>query len=286
VQHEHPPEGHRLDAPAGDGPLDLLNSLREAPGQVEQERTLTGNRRWLLLVFAIVPVLAVLAVVALLPSGPDGEPTATTTRPAASTSTAARQEPSAAAAPSPSVSAVGAARQLPPAEASDLLDGAGVDPGGDVAGAWGWSDANGRNLLVTSSAAGSAAGSYDLRVTHVAELDDTARVLRQMREPGVPHCTGGQAGAAGFTPQSVVVRDLDGDGAAEASVGWTYRCGGADARSDVKLTLISNGQKFILRGQGVVGQVGQGGFSPEPAPGSWPELYLSTLTALFHQLYY
>ena len=106
-----------------------------------------------------------------------------------------------------------------------------------------------------------------------------------MREPGVPRCDDGE-GAAGFTSGSVAVRDLDENGIGEVSVGWTFRCGGEDAASDAKLVLLDDGSKYILRGRGVVGRAGSGGFVPDPRPRSWPEEFLDTLTEQFHQLYY
>lgn len=270
-------------------PLDLLGGLRQQDAPPELDRPphrppLSGDRRVLLIGLALIPVLAVLAAVALLPRGPDGE-TATPIRPAAA---GGSPQPAGSAAPDTQDTAdatVGDLQQVPPDRALADLTNAGVQPGGDIAGGWAWDDANGRNLLVTASAAGRVAGSYDLRVTQLAGVGEAARVLRVMREPGVPRCGSG-SGTARFTPGSVTVRDLDRDGIGEVSVGWSFGCSAAGAKTEAKLVLLAGGQKHILRGRGVIGRPGSGGFVPDPAPGSWPEGYLDALTALFHQLYY
>ena len=152
---------------------------------------------------------------------------------------------------------------------------------GDVVGAWRWSDKNGRNLLATTREKSGA--NQTLRVVHVARLDKTPKTLRVMTDPGLPGCRSG-AGATGFTKNSVQVRDLDKDSVAEVLVGWFSRCGGSEAESTVKLALLSNGDKYILRGQGVVGSGGSQ--APEPAAKSWPKAYLKAANAEFKKLYF
>jgi len=82
----------------------------------------------------------------------------------------------------------------------------------------------------------------------------------------------------------VQVRDLDRDGIAEVLVGWFARCGGSGAQTTAKLALLSDGDKYILRGQGVVG--GNGSQAPDPAAKSWPKPYLKAATAEFKTLYF
>ena len=55
---------------------------------------------------------------------------------------------------------------------------------------------------------------------------------------------------------------------------------------EVKLALITNGDKYIIRGKGVVGSHGSGELTPAPRASNWPDGYLKTLTQLFHKLYY
>ena len=95
-----------------------------------------------------------------------------------------------------------------------------------AAGAWGWTDKNGRNLLVTAQ--DKSGDNRTLRVIHVARLDKSPKTLRVMTDPGLPGCRSGP-GAAGFTKNSVRVRDLDKDSVAEILVGWFARCGGSEA---------------------------------------------------------
>jgi hypothetical protein len=152
---------------------------------------------------------------------------------------------------------------------------------GDVVGAWRWSDKNGRNLLATTREKSGA--NQTLRVVHVTRLDKTPKTARVMTDPGLPGCRSG-SGTAGFTKNSVQVRDLDKDSVAEILVGWFARCGGSDAESTVKLALLSNGEKYILRGQGVVGSGGSQ--APEPAAKSWPKPYLKAANAQFKELYF
>ncbi len=154
-------------------------------------------------------------------------------------------------------------------------------PGGSIVEAWGWSDKNGRNLVVTSIA--SAGGDKrTLRVVHIAGLDGKPRTLRVMKDPRLPaDCEG--SGTAGFTPKALIVRDLDGDNLAEVISGWTSRCGGKEARSQIRLALITDGKKYILRGQGVLGTVGT--FTPSPGAARWPDNYLKVLAAQYRKLY-
>jgi hypothetical protein len=173
--------------------------------------------------------------------------------------------------------------QVSSAQAAQLLRKAGQHPGGTIVEAWGWTDRNGQNLVVTSMERKN--GKEDLRVTHVAQLNgDDPKVLRIMRDPGLP--AGCKSGTAGFTPGGTSVRDLNNDGVAEIAVGWSSRCGGASSKSVVKLALITNGDKYIIRGDGVLGHAGDGTTDPAPRASSWPKTYLAQLTAIFRKLYY
>jgi hypothetical protein len=168
-------------------------------------------------------------------------------------------------------------------EAATQLQAAGQNNGGSIVEAWGWDDKNGRNLVVTSTAA-AGANKRTLRVIHIANLDDKPRRLRLMKDPNLPADCGG-AGTAQFTPNSLTVVDLNGDDVAEVISGWSSRCGGKDAQSQIKLALITDGDKYILRGQGVLGQAGADSFTPAPRAKSWPNGYLKALSAEYLRLY-
>jgi hypothetical protein len=172
-------------------------------------------------------------------------------------------------------------KQVSALDAAALLRKAGRGPGGSIVEAWGWNDRNGQNLVVTSVAS-AGSNKRTLRVTHVAGLDGDARTLRVMKDPNLPtNCRG--TGTAAFTPKALVVRDLDSNNVAEVITGWTSRCGGPENRSQIKLALITNGDKYILRGQGVIGQPGT--LVPAPRPARWPDGFLKMLSTQYRTLY-
>jgi hypothetical protein len=202
--------------------------------------------------------------------------------------TKAEPEPGASAQPSPVAAASkltgrtpDGLRQVSALDAAAQLRKAGKGPGGSIVEAWGWDDRNGRNLVVTSVA--SARGNKQtLRVIHIAGLDAEARTLRVMTDPNLPaNCRG--AGTAGFTPKALIVRDLDSNNVAEVITGWTSRCGGRANESQIRLALITDGDKYILRGEGVVGRAGI--FVPAPGDSRWPKGFLEMLGTQYRTLY-
>jgi hypothetical protein len=173
-------------------------------------------------------------------------------------------------------------------EASDALRKAGQTGPGTIVEAWTWKDQNGTNLVVSARIV--RAGQHQsLKVIHLSRLEtDRPRPLRIMTDPDLPDCAAG--GTAEFTKNSLLVRDLNADGIAEIAAGWTSRCEGAKA-SQVRLALITNGDKYIVRGKGVIG--GAGGTSgaggtkvPDPKASAWPPGFNSALDKLFSRLYY
>ncbi len=167
--------------------------------------------------------------------------------------------------------------------AGRLLAKAGQKGGGSVVEGWTWNDKNGSNLVVTTRKT-LTHGHTALTVIHVARLDtDKPDTLRGLREPTLPQCRAG--GTAGFTKNSLLVRDLNQDGVAEIAAGWSSRCG-SQKSSEVKLALITGDKKFIIRGDGVIGGK-SGAATADPSKQSdWPAGYLKALQALFHHLYY
>jgi hypothetical protein len=145
-------------------------------------------------------------------------------------------------------------------------------------------------VLVLSQSQDSRGGrprSMTFMVTHVAHTDQPQPVaLRRMRDPVDIRCPGSGDATTGFTPDSVSVRDIDGDGTAEVSVGWAARCGGEDRPTRVRLAMLSGGKKYILRGTVVVGQGDPTGrLRPDPAVSAWPPQDHDALVELARRLY-
>ena len=251
-----------VEGPPPEGPLAFLTQVN------------LPEPRVLLLGAAGALVVLLIVVVALVSGrGPDADPVASSPKPGSSPAAAEiviqGQAPS-------------GLKQVTPVDATAQLSKLGQGPGGSIVEAWGWTDKNGRNLVVTSIApAGS--NKRTLRVIHVAGLEgDKPRTLRVMRDPNLPaNCR--SAGQAGFTPKSLIVRDLDGNNVAEVISGWSSRCGGKAAESQIRLALITDGDKYILRGQGVIGE--PGAFTPSPRAAQWPDGYLTQVTAQYRKLY-
>lgn len=214
-------------------------------------------------------------------------------------SSAAAASPSESGSPSPSDSAsaeVSEATDVPADDAEKQLEDAGVDVSGDIRLAKSWTDANGGNLLVASRIVtekdGDRVTAATIKVWQVTHTDTDPKVARTMTDPSGDPCdldfdsdvdTG-----AGF------VKDLDGDGIAEASVAWHRSCRGDVGPSLVKVAVLSDGNKYILRGEGYpqgrpddsdldipqasVKQV-------DPAASQWPDGVEDAARDVFTQLY-
>jgi hypothetical protein len=257
------------------GPVDPLD-----PWQEEQPRRLPPLKmpegRVLLLAGAGGLVVLLIVLVALISGSGGGE------KPSDPGAVAARSTVN----PAPVLPGKEPAglKKLTDSEATALLQKAGETSAGTIVEAWSWKDDNGQNLVVTSTTP-ARGGKQTLRVTHVAKLDGNPKTLRVMRDPNLPaDCKG--AGTASFTKNSLLVRDLNRDGTAEVTAGWSSRCGDKGTDSEVKLALITDGDKYIIRGNGVIGKAGSGDTSPDPRAAKWPKNYLKPLTKMFHQLYY
>jgi hypothetical protein len=253
----------------------------EAPGQpLDRPGGLAGRLpqvtlpepRVLLLAAAAALVVLLIVVVALVSGrGKDADqalaPTASPSAGAAANALAGR--------------APDGLKQLSPSDAAAQLRKANRGPGGSIVEAWAWNDKNGRNLVVTSIDA-VGGNRRTLRVVHLADLNGNPRTLRVMTDPNLPtNCQG--TGTAAFTTGALIVRDLDNNNVAEVISGWTSRCGGKENPSQVRLALITNGDKYILRGQGVLGKVGT--FTPAPRASQWPDNYLNLLGKQYRKLY-
>jgi hypothetical protein len=260
------PVGHLRRLPGGRGlPGPVADFVGKLPGRDRLPPAL-ADPRTLVVVGGAVAVLLVVLLVRAVTGGDDPAPPPTAQAAAGQAATGATPQ---------------GLGKVTAAAAEKDLERVGQDAG-DVVGAWGWTDKNGRNLLATTRERRGA--NATLRVVHVARLDKSPKTLRVMTDPDLPGCRGG-SGAAGFTKNSVQVRDLDNDSVSEVLVGWFARCGGSGAESTVKLALLSNGEKYILRGEGVIGGSG-GSQAPEPAAKEWPKPYLKAANEAFKNLYF
>jgi hypothetical protein len=185
------------------------------------------------------------------------------------------------------------------AEAAAALRAVEVAPLGTIQDAAGWTDRNGRNVLVVSRESETVTGpdgvnrrTAVLRAVHVARLGTPqATVLRILREPSGAPCAmdfrhdldaGDRIGA-----------DLDGDGYVEVSVAWSSACRDDPGPATATVTLLSNGRKFLVRGLGWPGgRRDVPGRRPDariqhvtPAAPAWPEAFLTRTSALFRTLY-
>jgi hypothetical protein len=176
-------------------------------------------------------------------------------------------------------------------QATTLLQRTDDSEVGNIEKAWTWTDRNGLNLLTLSSSTPDGAdpeSSSTLQVTQVADLDGAPQRLRVMSDPLT--CAEGTALDTGFTDGSVQISDLDGNGVAEASIGWYGSCEGSEPSAMVKLALISDGRKFILRGNGRLATQTPNapateGFEAEPPRDSWPKPFYTTAESLYHLVY-
>ncbi len=83
---------------------------------------------------------------------------------------------------------------------------------------------------------------------------------------------------AAFVPAAFGVTDLDGDGLAEVTYGYQLSCRSDVSPATYKLLMVSNGKKYILRGEtrlALPGEAPMGGsFTPDPGEKKWaPKFY-------------
>ncbi|MBT0771335.1 hypothetical protein KIH74_20525 [Kineosporia sp. J2-2] len=175
-------------------------------------------------------------------------------------------------------------------KAQNLLRKAGASAGGTVVEAFQWEDKNGLNLVAAIKVP-SSKQKTTLKVVQASGLEDGGdpRVLRSMTDPDLPQCNSGRAGGqAAFAKQDsqiMQIRDFDSDGYAEVIVGWSSRCGNNTTASEAKMALITNGDKYIIRGSGVLGS-GSGETAAEPAAGKWPEGFYAATSERYTQLFF
>lgn len=190
-----------------------------------------------------------------------------------------------------------AVAEVDAADARSQLKKAGLAVVGRGTEAWTWTDTNGRNMLLATRSVDKAEGKVvraaTLRVYQVAGLDGTPKtVLTPLRDSGETNCD--VDFLLDFVPGSIQVSDTDGDGNAEASVGWVSLCAGDPEPERVKLALLTKGTYFILRGSGQRSTdpvpppditFPKASFTPNVPAASWPAGSYQKTVDLFHTLF-
>jgi hypothetical protein len=162
---------------------------------------------------------------------------------------------------------VGPMTSLSAAAGAAALRAAGIAPYGEVRQAVRWTDRNGRNLLVATlhidlATANGTPTAATLRVVHLAHLESRRTTLRVLTDPSGPACEFDFV--FDVTDDYFVAGDVDRDGYGDVSVAWSTSCLSEADRSQAKVALLSNGQKYILRGHGWP-------YGMPDSPGNWPE---------------
>jgi hypothetical protein len=155
-----------------------------------------------------------------------------------------------------------------------------------------WTDKNGENLLILAlfktsgkDATGDVLPSAVLTIDHLLISDgQKTRSLRSVRD-GVEPCdfdlTAEFLGDAELT-------DLDADGIAEVTVAYQLSCKSDVSPDIVKLLVLENGEKYILRGESMYpgdnGKMLGGKFKPDPDPAKWPKVFLDHARATWKQI--
>ena len=219
-----------------------------------------------------------------------------TTAPSASTSASGSPSPS----PSPSRRqkvALSDVAEVQAADARTQVRQAGLAVQGKGVEAWGWTDTNGRNLLLTTKTVekteAGVVRAATLHVYHVGGLDDRPKMLlTPLRDSGVPECD--VDFGLDFVPGSIQVSDTDGDGYGEATVGWWSLCAGDPEPERIKLALVTRGTYYILRGTGRRVDAPpppegitfpKASFTPNLPAAKWPAGSYQKTVDLFHTLF-
>jgi len=121
---------------------------------------------------------------------------------------------------------------------------AGVSIVGKIVEGRRYTDKNGENLLLVTVR--DAKRSSELHVYHLVRSEGGAyRSLRQLND-FVRDCELDLT--LDLVPGSIAITDLDGDGHAEASLAYTMSCKGDVSPDDMKLMLLTKGNKLAIRG--------------------------------------
>ncbi len=202
--------------------------------------------------------------------------------------------------PPPAASPVASAAASPPAKPSEptttAAQVAAVGPMRNVAAetipknvtvagkltkAVAWTDKNGDNLAVFSrrEASGKKGGesfeSAYLDVQHVV-LGEPPRVLRNVKDK-VENCDFDLS--VDFRDAALAVTDIDGDGFGELTFAYSLNCASDMSPAELKLLVLENGDKYILRGSTRIPKMGVdpavgGDYKVDPSFKSAPPAFL------------
>lgn len=214
---------------------------------------------------------------------PSGDPASPLVNPGATTRPSSSTSPSVV----PSASGVAPIRpfQVQRADgtsAQDAARGVGIDPAGVVTTLT-WSDQLGANTVVFRDIGDDIKDSeLRLYVDHVVQVGDRATVLRQVKD-SVADCPVDKL--LEFVDEALQIQDLDRDGVGEVVFAYRLNCAGDVSPSALKVLLLEDGDKYILRGSSTNQFVEAGDAPvPEPAPVAWPAGSYSFALALYEQV--
>lgn len=158
---------------------------------------------------------------------------------------------------------------------------AGVKASGPLDAAWAFGDKSGINYVLFSSKElrggpgpdGDPTAGALLYVDHwVVPAGGKARLVRTVRDK-VEDCWASMT--AKFHDDAFGVTDLDGDGLGEITLAYETGCRSDVSSDTLKLLVLENGAKYILRGETrIEGQTG-GSFAADPAEARWPAKFLA-----------
>lgn len=215
---------------------------------------------------------------------PIGSPTSAVTSSSTSTGPDSVASPSASspASGSPSSAAAFPVLRAEGVQARDLAEGVGIDPDGVVA-ALTWTDQLGANTLVLRDIGQDDVDSeLLLYVDHLVQVGQEVRLLRQVRD-SVTDCPVDKK--LEFVDQALQIRDDDGDDVGEAVFAYRLNCAGDPSASTLKVLLLENAEKYILRGSSTNQIDDRGGPPvPEPAPSAWPAGSFAFARALYTEI--
>lgn len=189
----------------------------------------------------------------------------------------------------PTPSAAAAPIAPPPASAIALSKlnasklPAGIQVKGKVVDGGTWRDRNGDNVIVLSSIENTKTNATSLFANHYVLGRGAPRLLREIREhvecPEFDNVTEFHAGSLGVT-------DLDGDGIGEVAFAYRADCVSDMSPVTVKLLLLENGDKYILRGTTRIEDPGGaygGDLKVDPSFTKGPKEFLAHAKALWER---
>lgn len=160
---------------------------------------------------------------------------------------------------------------------------AGLGFRGKAETAFEWTDQNGRNIAVFSNQGNNQART--LFANHYVETGGQWKNLREVKEHAP--CEEFDL-TAEFIPEALQLTDLDADQIAELTFAYAVGCRSDVSPVELKLLVIENGDKYILRGQTKVDignneQVG-GEYKVDPSLTKGPKVFLDHAKAVWPRI--